>query len=72
MAFFPPIPLIRKKLIIKKLTECNAFSEETAKTFVEAGIINPDGFHKINEKLIKQGILVRTKDNKYYLNKKQL
>ena len=72
MTFFPPIPLIRKKLIIKKLTECNAFSEETAKTFVEAGIINPNGFHKINEKLIKQGILVKTNDNKYYLNKKQL
>jgi hypothetical protein len=72
MAFFPPIPLIRKNLIIKKLTECNAFSEETAKTFIEAGIINPNGFHKINEKLIKQGILVKTNDNKYYLNKKQL
>ena len=72
MAFFPPIPLIRKNLIIKKLTECNAFSEETAKTFVEAGIINPNGFHKINEKLIKQGILVKTNDNKYYLNRKQL
>ena len=53
MAFFPPIPLIRKKLIIKKLTECNAFSEETAKTFSEAGIINPNGFHNVNEKLIK-------------------
>ena len=72
MAFFPPIPFIRKKLIIEKLTECNAFSEKTAKTFIEAGIINPDGFHKINEKLIKQGILVKTNDNKYYLNKKQL
>ena len=36
MAFFSPIPLIRKNLIIKKLTECNAFSEETAKTFIEA------------------------------------
>ena len=72
MAFFPPIPLIRKNLIIKKLTECNAFSEETAKTFAEAGIMNPNGFHNVNEKLIKQGILVRTKDNKYYLNKKQL
>ena len=72
MAFFPPIPLIRKKLIIKKLTECNAFSEETAKTFVEAGIMNPNGFHRVNEKLIKQGILVKTNDNKYYLNKKQL
>ena len=36
MVFIPPIPLIRKNLIIKKLTECNAFSEETAKTFKEA------------------------------------
>ena len=54
MAFFPPIPLIRKKMIIKKLIECNAFSEKTAKTFLEAGIINPNGFNKINEKLIKE------------------
>lgn len=70
MAFFPPIPLIRKNLIIKKLTECNAFSEEKAKTFNEAGIINPNGFKKITERLIDQKILVRTKDNKYYLNNK--
>ena len=69
MVFFPPIPLIRKNLIIKKLTKCNAFSEETAKTFTEAGIINPNGFNKINEKLIKQKILVKTKEDKYYLNK---
>ena len=69
MAFFPLIPLIRKNLIIKKLAECNAFSYETAKTFSEACIINPNGFNRINEKLIKQGILVRTKDGKYYLNK---
>ena len=69
MAFFPPIPLIRKNLIIKKLTECGAFSEQTAKSFVEAGIINPNGFKKINEILIKQKVLVRTKEGKYYLNK---
>lgn len=69
MAFFPPIPLIRKKLIIKKLAECGAFSEETSKTFVEAGIINPNGFDKVNERLIRQNILVKTKDGKYYLNK---
>ncbi len=69
MMFFPPIPLIRKNLIIKKLTECNAFFEETAKTFAEAGIINPNGFNKINERLINKKVLVRTKDGKYYLNK---
>ncbi len=69
MAFFSPIPLIRKNYIIKKLTESNAFSEETAKTFTEVGIINPNGFNKINERLIKQKVLVKTKDGKYYLNK---
>ena len=69
MAFFPPIPLIRMRYIIKKLTKCNAFSEDTAKTFSEAGIINPNGFNNINERLIKKNILVKTKDNKYYLNK---
>ncbi|MBP3840731.1 MAG: hypothetical protein IK997_01245 [Bacilli bacterium] len=69
MAFFPPIPLMRKNLIIKKLTECNAFSEETAKSFCEAGIINPNGFNKVNEKLVKQKVLVKTKEGKYYLNR---
>ena len=69
MTFFPPIPLIRKNNIIKKLTESNAFSEKTAKTFTEAGIINPNGFNKINEILIKQKVLTKTKDGKYYLNK---
>lgn len=69
MAFFPPIPLIRKNLIIKKLTKCNAFSKESAITFEEAGIINPKGFNKINERLIEQKILVRTEEGKYYLNK---
>ena len=74
MTFFPPIPLIRKNHIIKKLTErklteSNAFSEKTAKTFTEAGIINPTGFNKINEILIKQKVLTKTKDGKYYLNK---
>ena len=68
MAFFPPIPIIKKNLIIKKLAECNTFSEETAKTFAEAGIINPNGFNKVNERLIKQKVLVRTKTDKYYLN----
>ena len=69
MVFIPPVPLIRRNYIIKKLKKSNAFSEKTAKTFLEAGIFNPNGFNKINEILIKQNILVRTKDGKYYLNK---
>ena len=37
MAFFPPLPLIRKNVIIKKLRACGATSEESAKTLAEAG-----------------------------------
>ena len=47
MAFFPPIPLIRKKVIVKKLLESGATSESAAKTLAEAGVINPNGFQGI-------------------------
>ena len=63
------IYLLRRSLIIKKLYLCGAFSEETAKTLEEAGVGKPDRFTRINAKLEKQKILVKTKDNKYYLNK---
>lgn len=63
------IYLLRRSLIIKKLYLCGAISEETAKTLEEAGVGNPDRFVRINDKLQKQKILVKTKDNKYYLNK---
>ena len=35
MAFFPPIPLIRKNIIVKQLLSCGATSEETAKTLAD-------------------------------------
>lgn len=69
MAFFPPVPLIRKRMIIKKLSACQAYSEESAVTFREAGIINPDGFQMITKKLINSRVICRTKEHKYYLNR---
>ena len=54
MAFFPPIPLIRRNVIIKRLKKCGANSPETAKTFAEAGILNPNLFSPVTEKLVKQ------------------
>ncbi|MBQ4263296.1 MAG: hypothetical protein IJB83_03515 [Bacilli bacterium] len=63
------IYLLRRNLIIKKLYLCGAISEETAKTLEEVGVGKPDRFVRINDKLQKQKILVKTKDNKYYLNK---
>ena len=61
--------LLRKSLIIKKLSQCGAYSEETAKTLSDAGVGKSERFRIINDKLENQKILVRTKDNRYYLNK---
>lgn len=67
MAFFPPIPLIRKNVIVKRLLNCGATSEETAKTLAEAGVINPNGFKRITDRLVKMGSIHRTSDNRYYV-----
>ena len=67
MAFFPPIPLIRRNLIIKKLKDCGAISVETAKTLPEAGVINPNRFKRITDKLVETNVIHKTADGKYYL-----
>ena len=61
MAFFPPIPLIRRK------KACGAISVETAKTLTEAGVINPNGFKRITDKLVETNVIHKTADGKYYL-----
>ncbi len=66
MSYVTPYPVIRKKHIIRKLTQNNAFSKETAKTLEEAGVYNPNGFEKITELLCKRHIIFQT-GNKYYL-----
>lgn len=66
MAFFPPIPLIRKSVIMKRLKACGAVSEETARTLAEAGVINPDAFRRITDRLVKTGSIHRTSDGRYY------
>jgi len=65
---FPPIPLIRRKKIIKLLTKSKAFSSDTAKTFDEIGLINPNGFLRVTETLLRTGKIIKTEDGKYYLN----
>lgn len=62
-----PIPLIRKKHIVKRLKRCGAVSESTAKTLTEAGVINPDAFVRVTEKLLRDHIIVKTADDQYYL-----
>ena len=67
MAFFPPIPLIRRNHIIQQLGACGATSPETAKTLSEAGVINPNRFKRITDRLVKTGEIKKTEDNKYYI-----
>lgn len=67
MPFVAPIPIIRRNVIIKKLRECGATSPETAKTFAEANIINPNGFKMITRRLVKLGVIHMTSDGRYYL-----
>ena len=59
--------LIRRNIIKKRLKECGANSSETAKTLSEAGIFNPNAFPIITERMVKQGIIHRTADGKYYI-----
>ena len=67
MAFIPPVPLIRKNRIINRLRQSGAISEATAKTLTAAGIINPNAFAHITEKLVRDKLVGRTTDGSYYL-----
>lgn len=67
--FGSPVLLMRKRIILKKLEQNGAISEETAKTLEEIGVFNPNAFSKLNDKLVKDKILIRTKTDKYYLNR---
>ncbi len=67
MPFVPPVPLIRRNLMIRKLKKANATDESRAVTFEQAGIANPNGFPIITERMLKSGILAMTADGKYDL-----
>ena len=65
----PPVLMLRRKMIIRKLSECGAFSEESAVTLKDAGIFNPNAFKRLTKIMEKRNILTQTTDGKYYLNK---
>ena len=62
-----PVPLIRRNYIVNRLKACGAFSEQTAKTLDEAGVLNPNGYSQVTNMLVKKSILGKTKEQKYYL-----
>jgi len=59
---------LRKKMIVKKLKECNAVSKACAKTLKEAGVYYPNAFPKVTKELEKQNVLMKTKEGKYYVH----
>lgn len=67
MALFPPVILIRRKVIIKRLRESGATSPETAKTLAEAGVITPNVLPGVTARMVKKGIINTTAGGKYYL-----
>lgn len=60
----------RQQMIINKLTECCAFSEESAVPLETAGVLNPGVLPKFTKRLVKRNILKQTADGRYYLNRK--
>ena len=63
----PPVLLLRRNIIIKRLTESNAFSERSAVTLEDAGVFNPNVFKRLNTILVDRGVLGVTSDGRYYL-----
>ncbi|MCR4794563.1 MULTISPECIES: hypothetical protein [Ruminococcus] len=69
MAFVPPVPLIRKKRIVRALMKANAYSEGSARRLDEIGLFNPYGFPLLTARMIKRKVISVTDDGRYYLNK---
>ena len=72
MAFFPPVLLIRRNLIILKLAAAGATSPETAVTLAEAGVINSNTFRRLTDLLVGRGVIQRTTDGRYYRKNEEL
>lgn len=65
--FFPPIPLIRRNTIIRKLKAHGAVSETTAVRMEDAGIPFPNHFTFVTTRMLRRGIMRRTQDGRYYI-----
>ena len=60
VASFPPVLFVRRNIIRKRLAEAGV-------TLAEAGVINPCGFRRFTEFLVRKDFIRRTADNRYYL-----
>ena len=58
---------MRKNLILQGLRASGAVSPDRAMSLREARVENPDLFPEYTERLANTGIIVKTKEGKYYL-----
>ena len=66
MFFSVPVPILRRKVIIKRFLSCGAISPETAKTPEEVGSFKGSGL--MYTRLESNGILKSCGNNKYYID----
>ena len=63
----PPILLIRRKHILRRLIASGAVTPDTACTFADAGVINPIAFPAVKKRLIAGGVIGETQDGRYWV-----
>lgn len=61
-----PVPLIRRKVIIKRFIKAGATSPSSAKSPEEVGSFK--GFGLMYSRLMARGVLIQTESNKYYVD----
>jgi len=61
-----PVPIIRRKIIIRRFIAAGAISPLSAKSPEEVGSFK--GLGLLYSRLITKGLLVQTENNKYYVD----
>ena len=67
--FVPPVAIIRRKRIVKRLLNAGAVTADTAVTLKEAGIFK--GLGLIVSRLETHGVLIKLDNDRYYVDIKK-
>ena len=67
--FVPPVAIIRRKRIVKRLLNAGAVTADTAVTLEEAGIFK--GLGLIVSRLETHGVLIKLNNDSYYVDTKK-
>ncbi len=67
--FVPPVAIIRRKRIVKRLLNAGAVTADTAVTLEEAGVFK--GLGLLVSRLETHGVLIKLNNNRYYVDTKK-